>query len=122
MLHRQGRRSGLAVSLSAFPKQLRQPRDVDRDPPRLVLGQDFGLPGLGFVVAGVHVGQRLTVGVPACQGDGKRRGDSAMATLPLDALEHLGECLTTVHRCVGCPHEDGVKLTPDGLPFWVITR
>jgi hypothetical protein len=46
-----------------FSKQLRQPRDVNGDPPRLVLRQDFGLPRLGIVVAGVEVRQRLPVGV-----------------------------------------------------------
>jgi hypothetical protein len=42
-----------------------------------------------------------------------------MPALSLDALEHLGECLTPVDRRVGCPHEDCVKLIPDGLPCWV---
>jgi hypothetical protein len=49
---------------SRFPKQLRQPRDVDGDPSRLVLGQDLGLPCLGIVVAGAHEDERLSVGVP----------------------------------------------------------
>jgi hypothetical protein len=47
----------------AGAKQLRQPRDVDGDPPGLVLRQDLGLQRLGFAVPGVDVRERLTVGV-----------------------------------------------------------
>jgi hypothetical protein len=45
-------------------QQLRQTRDVDRDPSRLVLGQDFCLSCFGITVAGVYEGERLPVGVP----------------------------------------------------------
>jgi hypothetical protein len=45
------------------PKQLRQPRDVDGDRPRLVFRQHLGLQRFGFAFSGVDVGDRLTVGV-----------------------------------------------------------
>jgi hypothetical protein len=46
-----------------LPKQLRQPRDVDGDPSRLILGQDLCLACLGIIVARVNVCDRLSVGV-----------------------------------------------------------
>jgi hypothetical protein len=49
-------RSSLALALS---QQLRQPRDVDGDPPRLVRRQDLRLPSLGLVLSRVQVGERL---------------------------------------------------------------
>jgi hypothetical protein len=70
-----------------LPEQLRQSRDVDGDPSRLVVREHLSLPCLGFVVAGIDVGERLTVGVPddiaaghrvGCQGGGKRRDPSGM--------------------------------------------
>jgi hypothetical protein len=36
-----------------LPKQLRQPRDIDGDPPRLVRRQHLRLPRLGLVIAGI---------------------------------------------------------------------
>jgi hypothetical protein len=45
------------------PQQLRQPRDVQRDPPRLVLRQHLRLPCFGIVVAGIDEHERLTLGV-----------------------------------------------------------
>jgi hypothetical protein len=47
-----------------FPEQLRRPRDVDGDPPRLVFRQHLRLPRLVLAVAGVEVRERLAVGVP----------------------------------------------------------
>ena len=47
----------------ALPKQLRQPRDIDGDPPRLVFRQHPGLRGVGFAVLGVDVDEGLTVDV-----------------------------------------------------------
>jgi hypothetical protein len=44
------------------------------DPPRLVLGQDLGLPSFGIVVAGVEVRQRLPVGVQDDIAAGHRIG------------------------------------------------
>jgi hypothetical protein len=70
-----------------LPEQLRQPRDVDGDPSRLVVREHVGLPCLSIVVAGVEVREGLTVGVPddiaaghrvGCQGGGKRRDPSGM--------------------------------------------
>jgi hypothetical protein len=56
-------RAGLFYS-RRLPEQLRQPRNVDGDPSRLVLRQHLSLPSLSFVVAGVEVGKGLPVGVP----------------------------------------------------------
>jgi hypothetical protein len=76
------------------PKQLRQPRDVDGDPPRLILRQDLGLPCFGIVVAAVEVGEGLRVAVPdniaarvgsARHGAGKRRDGSDMAALSAES-------------------------------------
>jgi hypothetical protein len=47
------RETSVALSL---PQQLRQPRDVDRNPPRLVLRQQLRLKGLGRVVARIEIG------------------------------------------------------------------
>jgi hypothetical protein len=44
-------------------QQFRQPRDVQRDPSRLVLCQHLCLPCFGFVLAAVEVRERLPVGV-----------------------------------------------------------
>jgi hypothetical protein len=58
---------GFAYALVAtcLPKQLRQPRDVDSDPARLVCGEYLGLPGIVGVVARIVMGQRLlTVQLP----------------------------------------------------------
>src|ERR1700729_4627139 len=38
-----------------------------------------------------------------------------------DALEHLGECLTTVDGRIACPFEDSESLIPDGFPFGTLT-
>jgi hypothetical protein len=46
------------------PEQLRQPRNVDGDPSRLVLRQQLRLPRLVLVVAGVELRDRLPVGIP----------------------------------------------------------
>jgi hypothetical protein len=43
---------------------LQQPRDVDGDPPSLVLSEHLCLPRFGLVVAGVDVGERLPAGIP----------------------------------------------------------
>jgi hypothetical protein len=53
-------------------EHLRQPRDVDSDPSRLVLRQDLGLPRLVLIVSGVKVRERLPVGVAddVTAGDG----------------------------------------------------
>ena len=51
--------SWLSLLWLALPEQLRQPRGVDRDPPRLVERESLGLPSFGFAVAAAHVGQRL---------------------------------------------------------------
>ena len=47
----------------ALPEQLRQPRDVDGDPPRFVGGEHLRLPRLGLVVSRIDVRDRLPVGV-----------------------------------------------------------
>jgi hypothetical protein len=44
-----------------------------------------------------------------------------MALLSLDALEHLGECVTTVDGRIACPFEDSASLIPDGFPFGTLT-
>jgi hypothetical protein len=41
---------------------LRQPRDVDGDPPRLVLREHLCLPRFGVVVARIEVSEGLSVG------------------------------------------------------------
>jgi hypothetical protein len=55
-LHRAHSRLALALA-----KQLRQPRDVDGDAPRLVLRQHLGLQRFGFAISGKDVRERLTV-------------------------------------------------------------
>jgi hypothetical protein len=55
-----GRSSLVALRL---PQQLRQPRDVDRDAPRLVGGEHLRLPRFVFVLAAVEVGKNLPIGV-----------------------------------------------------------
>jgi hypothetical protein len=50
------RRRGDRGLLVALPQQLRQPRDVRRDAPRLVGRQHIGLPRLGLGCSGVDVG------------------------------------------------------------------
>jgi hypothetical protein len=70
----------IAITL---PKQIRQPRDVDGDPPRFVFRQHLGLQRFGFAVTGIDVREPLPVGVAddvaaggilsARQGAGKRR-------------------------------------------------
>jgi hypothetical protein len=57
-LHRAHSRLALALA-----KQLRQPRDVDGDAPRLVLRQHLGLQRFGFTVSGIDVRERLPVGI-----------------------------------------------------------
>jgi hypothetical protein len=52
--------SRLALGLS---EQLRQPRDIDGDPPCFVFRQHLGLQRSGFAVSGIDVRDRLTVGV-----------------------------------------------------------
>ena len=47
----------------AAPQQSRQLRDVDGDPPRLVLGEDLRRQPFGLVASAVDVHERLTVGV-----------------------------------------------------------
>ena len=89
---RTRREAASSTSLIAprLPWRLRQPRDVDGDPPRLVLRQHLRLPRLGLVVAGVEVGKRLPVGVAddvaagdrlGAPGWGNRRDGSAIAAL-----------------------------------------
>jgi hypothetical protein len=46
-----------------LPKQLRRPREVDGDPPGLVVCQNLRLSRFGLVVAGIDVGKCLPVGV-----------------------------------------------------------
>jgi hypothetical protein len=47
-----------------LPKQLRQPRNVDRDAPRLVLREHLRLQRLGLGLPRADVGERLPVRVP----------------------------------------------------------
>ena len=46
------------------PQQLRQPRDIGGDPPRLVSSENFGLSGLCLRCAGIDIRQGLAIGVP----------------------------------------------------------
>ena len=55
-----GHRAGLG---SLLLEQLRQPRDVDGDPPRLVLREHLRLQSFGRIVARIQIGQRLAVSV-----------------------------------------------------------
>jgi hypothetical protein len=52
-------RSSLLVLSRSRREQLRQPRDVDGDPSRLIIREHFCLPGFALVVPGVDVGERL---------------------------------------------------------------
>jgi hypothetical protein len=57
------RRSPVSCSIAlSLAKQLRQPRDVEGDPWRLVFRQDLRLPGFVLAVAGVQVRECLPVG------------------------------------------------------------
>jgi hypothetical protein len=49
--------------------------------------------------------------------DGIISGGSRRLPRHNDALEHHGERLTPIGRCVGSPFEHRVNLDPDGLPF-----
>jgi hypothetical protein len=77
ILHKivQDRRRELLRVHSAASKNggLRQPRDVDGDPPRFVLRQHLGLQRFGFVVSGIDVRERLPVGVADDITAGARR-------------------------------------------------
>jgi hypothetical protein len=87
---KSGRRSLVLVCVVlvcvSLAKQLRRPRDVDRDPPRLVRGEYLRLLRVVGVVAAVEISQRLPIGMPddkppaillARQGGWKRRDPSA---------------------------------------------
>jgi hypothetical protein len=50
--------------IRGLPERLRQSRDFDGDPSRLVFREHFRLPRFGFVVPGVDVRERLPIGVP----------------------------------------------------------
>jgi hypothetical protein len=70
-----------------LPKQLRQPRDVDGDPPRLILREHLRLQRLDLGLSRVDVGERLPVGVPddiaagnPVGGAGKRRSFTDVAS------------------------------------------
>jgi hypothetical protein len=61
--------------------QVRQPRNIDRDPPRLVRREHLRLAGFGITVAGVDEGKGLPVGVaddiPARDGIGMPRAQGS---------------------------------------------
>ena len=107
-------------------QQLRQPRDVDGDPPRLVLREHLRLQRFGIVVAGVEVRERLPVGIPddiaardlvgAPGSPNLRRFPPSRAallaaeTVPSRVLRDLlGECLQGVISGLNLCHEGGVS-------------
>src|SRR5262249_37375730 len=53
-----------AATPPSLSEQLRQPRDVDRDPPRLVKGQLLGLDGFAFGRTRIQIGECLACRVP----------------------------------------------------------
>jgi hypothetical protein len=57
-----GNNGEILVALG-LPQQLRQPCDVDRDPPRLILREHLCLQSIGRIVARLQIGKRLAVGV-----------------------------------------------------------
>jgi hypothetical protein len=109
-------------------QQLRQPRDVDRDPPPLVGRQNLRLPRLGLILPALDAGERLPVGVAyyvAARNlvDAPGWRESARwfchgRCLSVDAAEHPGQGLTSVDKRVGFAFEDPTNFIPGGFPLW----
>jgi len=56
-----------------------------RDPLMFTLGEDSVIPGFEAAVAGLEVGERVTVTIPACEAYGDRN-DGAFQQVPLEAF------------------------------------
>ena len=92
---RPGRR-GILRSPRGLPERLRQPRDFDGDPSRLVLRQHHRPPRFGFAPSGVDVCERLPVGVvnpvrrPAAMRNISERMEHVIARADRRAAHQVG--------------------------------
>src|SRR5262245_5118294 len=73
------------------PRDFRQPRDVDRDPPRLVKGQLPSLDGFAFGGTRIEIGERLTCRIANHVAAREflfapRRGEASSHCCPLHAV------------------------------------
>src|SRR5262245_65685701 len=79
------------ADIRSLSEYLRQPRDIDRDPPRLVKGQFLGLDGFAFGGTRIEIGERLTCRIANHIAARKflfapRRGEASSHCVPLHAI------------------------------------